>query len=212
MAIYKGRKGYRRRRPGMRKMKRGLRRPVMRKPAYKRIVAFKRTAQLGSLTQTAADQHLTYTFNLSSLPNYTEFTNLYDQYKIKGILLQIVPSVTSADVNPQASVVNMPSIHSVIDVTEGSALTALNDYLQYATYKRTNPLKIHKRFIYPKALSYEQQSGGASVVANPVNKWIRSENATIDHNGLKVMIPAGVLNSCTYQVFVTYYLLCKQVK
>lgn len=212
MAIYKGRKGYRRRRPGMRKMKKGYRLRRQVKPGYKRVVAFKRTFSGGVLTQTAADQHFQYTFNLSNLPNYTELTNLYDQYKIKSVLFQLIPSVTSADTNPQASVVNMPSIHSVIDPTDGSPLTTLNDYLQYATYKRSNPLRVHKRLIYPKSQQSEMQSGGTIVIANPVSKWIRSENPNIDHQGLKLMIPAGVASSCTYQVFVTMYVLCKQIK
>lgn len=208
------RKSYRKPRRNIirrRKIRNMRRRPM--KKSYKKVVVVKRTVALSNIAQTNANQHFQYSFKISDLPNYTELTNLYDQYKIKSVQLKIVPNVTSADINPVASSVGLPSIHSVLDFSDSTALTSLNDYMQYSTYKATSPLKIHKRFCYPKQLQYAyDQTAGAAAVADIKNVWIRSESVNIQHNGIKVMVPAATANSCSYEVYATYYVLLKQTK
>lgn len=216
MAIYKSR------RIGGRRMRKPMRKPrIMRrkyrytgKKSYKKIVEIKRVVSLAGVNQTSAIQHLSYQFKLSDLPNYTELTNLYDQYKIKSVQLKFVPTVTGSDMNPQATSVALPSIHSVLDFSDATALTSLNDYLQYSTYKQTAPLKTHKRFIYPKQLQYAQdQSTGLSALADVKNIWVRSESPNINHLGCKVMIPAASTSfAFQFEVYATYYVLCKQTK
>lgn len=200
-----------RRKPVRKYVRRVMRRPI--KKSYKKIVTVKRTFVLGTIAQTNANQHFAYTFKLADLPNYTELTNLYDQYKIKGISVRLVPNVTSADINPVASSVGLPSLHSVLDFSDSTALTSLNDYFQYSTYKRTDPLKPHKRFLYPKQLQYAYDAvTAAAIVADVKNDWVRSESPNVQHLGLKLMCPAATANSCSYDLFATYYVLLKQTK
>lgn len=212
---------FRARRIGRRRMRRPLRRPRISrktyrytgKKSYKKVVTVKRTVLVGAITQSAVNQNLAYQFRLSNLPNYTELTNLYDQYKIKSINFSIVPQVTSADANPNATAALCPSVTSVLDFSDSTALANLNDYLQYSTYKRTAPLKTHKRFFYPKQLVYAYDAVTATQnLADVQNKWIRSESPDIQHLGIKVYIPAAVNATFNYEVYATYYVLLKQSK
>lgn len=214
MAIFKSRK------IGGRRMRRPMRKPrVIRKirfsgkKSYKKTVMVKRTVLVGAISQGAAAQNLAYQFRLSNLPNYTELTNLYDQYKIKSIAFSIVPQCTSADVNPNATLGMVPSLTSVLDFSDSTALGSLNDYLQYSTYRRTAPLKTHKRFLYPKQLVYAYDAVTATQnLADVQNKWIRSESPDIQHLGVKVHVPASVNAAFNYEVYATYYVLLKQTK
>lgn len=205
-------KSYRRKIRGLRrKPLRKYGRPVMRRArkSYKRVVSVKRIAQLSTVSITAVEQHLVYTFKLSDLPNYTELTNLYDQYKIKGISLKFIPtktesSITEGSINP---------LHSVLDFSDSTALTSIPDYLQYSTYKMSMPIRMMKRFIYPKQLQYAYDSTTAAAIqADVANNWIRSESPNVQHLGIKVCIPGGAANTLSYQVFATYYVLLKQTK
>lgn len=209
---------YRARRVGARRMRKPMRKPrVTRKvyrtykKSYKRIVTVKRTVQLATITNSTLDQNLVYQFKLSDLPNSTELTNLYDQYKIKSINLKIVPNYA---VNTVGGGVSVPPVHSVLDFSDATALTGITDYMQYSTYKMTRGLSMHKRFLYPRQLEYAlDQTTGTSALADVSNKWVRSESPNINHLGCKVLIPGSVGSpSFTYSVFATYYVLLKQNK
>lgn len=216
MALYKSS-----RRVGGRRMRRPMRKPrVMRrkyrytgKKSYKKIVEIKRVVQLTNKVTSAADQNIVYTFKLSDLPNYTEITSLYDQYKIKSVQLKIVPTKTESDVSNSSLTTSIYPLHSVLDFSDATALTGINDYLQYSTYKMTSPMRMLKRFCYPKQLQYAyDQTSGAAALADIKNSWIRSESPDIQHLGIKVLIPASTVNILAYQVFATYYVLAKQTK
>ena len=49
-----------------------------------------------------------FTFALADLPNYTEFTTLFDQYRINAVKLTFIPRLSSADSNPLATVSAIP--------------------------------------------------------------------------------------------------------
>lgn len=219
----------RRRRPTYRRKgpRKGYRMGIRKryKKSYKKVVEFKRTCNKlwttnsaggtndGLIRVSAASaQNIQYTFQLSDLPDYTEITTLYDQYKIKAISLRFVPFQNSADINPNASVVYAQPIHSVLDFTDTTNLATLNDYMEYSTYKMTKGLRDHRRYLYPKQIVYALDEG-ASVLADVQNKWLRSESPGVDHLGVKVHIPQALATTSTiYQVFATFYVLAKQVK
>ena len=76
-----------------------------------------------------------WSFNLSQLPNYTDFTNLYDQYRINKIVFKIIPKFSEASINAgTANNANLAQIHSVIDYDDAVTPTALSDLVQYQSY------------------------------------------------------------------------------
>lgn len=217
--MYARKRVYRRKaRQGPRRGYRTYRKSIIRKrqrpQGYKGIVSFKRTVQLSSISVAAAVQNLVYTFSLNSLPNASEITSLYDMYKIKCVVLKLVPLFTSSDTNPQATTYNVNPIHSVIDCTDQTALATLNDYMQYSTYKMTRGLAMHTRKVYPKFLDLVDDNG-ASVVGQVNKGWLRTDGSggNIDHLGVKLHVPSNVASSqSVYEVFATYYIQCKNTK
>jgi len=64
----------------------------------KGVYPFKRWADLGTFTAAAdgSDTIRSFTFNLQQLPDYGDFTNLYDMFKINMVKVSAYPMFTSA--------------------------------------------------------------------------------------------------------------------
>lgn len=69
-------------------------------------------------------------FKLSSLPGYSEFTTLFDQFRIKQVRMTWRPRYNQAPmtVNPDAT---CPKLVVVPDYNDASLLNNINQYLQY---------------------------------------------------------------------------------
>lgn len=95
-----------------------------------------RTYDFGALTPTASDKGWAFTFLLSALPNHTEFTNLYDQYKIEcvEVIWELIPTVEIGT----AAVATMacPVILAWQDNDDGSTPATLNEVNQIAKMER----------------------------------------------------------------------------
>lgn len=159
-------------------------------------------------------------FKLDDLPNYTEFTNLFDAYRIKGVKLEFVPIYNSHEINegPASSVddrVGMPIMTYVYDQDDATSPAAEDTLLQYATNKRISLSS--RRTIYissPRTAGLVFKDG-----INPVgyqetkaNQWIDCANADVPHYGLKYFIPEENLSKILYiRVYATYFVQFKRV-
>lgn len=171
---------------------------------------FKRVAQLSAINASAAGNVLgAYSFQFDDIPNKTEFTNLFDQYRINGISIRLVPNFTGSDLNPAGSVVAVPNIWSIIDYDDSVSPANLNEMLQYPNCKMTRGQSIHKRYFRPSCLL--DVAGITTGVK--FKQWINMANTNIPHYGFKYHIdqlntgPVG-----TWRVFVTYFFSCKGVR
>lgn len=211
---YYPRKTYRRRRRYTRRPRRMMRRP--RRTLSKRslnVHHFKRTFTLTDVNSSSAgNQFFGYSFNLTQLPNFAEFTSLFDAYRINKILVKFVPNHNSSDVGVTAQ--NIPNFHSVLDYNDATAPASLNQMYEYANWKMTRGTAIHKRIFRPTTLDSVDTGSGAVSSSNPQWKqWINTGNANVNHYGLKVGIE---ISQATYDIswrpYITVYLSCKSVK
>jgi len=154
-------------------------------------------------------------FKLTDVPNATEFTNLYDQYQIKGIKITLIPRANSADVINGSLVQPIGNLWSVIDYDDGTAPTTIDTVLQYPNLKRTQMVKSHSRYFKPKYV--QQLYSSAAVVgygnAHP-NSWIDCNSSAVEHYGLKFwvdLIPT-VGTTIQYDAHIIYYLAFKNVR
>lgn len=86
---------YRRRnRFGMKK--RGYSKGIARRLTDSTVYAFKRTVPFGSIIHsgTPTSQYGAKQFQLNDLSSYTEFTTLFDSFKISGVHVRFIPRVT----------------------------------------------------------------------------------------------------------------------
>jgi len=60
-------------------------------PSRQKVHFFKRHVDLGTITLSSAGITTQgYSFQLDEVPNYTEFTALYDQYKLSAVAIKFI--------------------------------------------------------------------------------------------------------------------------
>ena len=174
-----------------------------------RIYRFVRyTGGLGSLYgNDIIPSFAAYNFSLNDLPNSTEFTSLFDMYKINAIKISFIPQMTE---NISLTTANNPysntRFFSAIDYNDGSTPTSIDDLRQYSTCKFTPILKTHTRMIYkPKILDSSSYS---------VSPWMSTASPSSNYFGLKVGIEptqSTVITSFEYKVECKFYMSFKNV-
>ena len=110
---------------------------------------FKRTVWLPNWLSVASgsDQFASLKFNLSQLPNHSEFTSLFDSYKINMVKVELVPQFDSANVGAITSTNVISQNYSVLDYDDITVRTTMDTLMQYQNLKRTPSTKVIKRLI-----------------------------------------------------------------
>lgn len=146
----------------------------------------------------------TYNFSLGDLPTYTEFTSLYDQYKINAVKLTFIPRQTMSNSTATAfNGDNTARFFSAIDYDDGTPPTSVDALREYQTARWSRLLRTHKRFIYkPRIVDT------SNYIISP---WMSTSAPNANYFGLKVAIePTGV--AFTFGVEAKLYLSFKNVK
>lgn len=192
----------------------------------RQVHIFKRSTYLGNITASISALGVptpvgnAYAFSLSQLPNVSDFTNLFDQYKITGAKLQITPACSEGILSPLAGTaqpLGFSRVHSVIDYDDTSAPSSEDQLLEYGSHKSTAPFQTHTRFIKPKVLQEVYRSTLGTAYAPKSGQYLDVAYPDIPHYGMKVWISApntnpGTAQSITYKVYLTLYVTCKNVR
>lgn len=194
-----------RRRRSTRGFTRGRRSYGTRTYSYKRVMyttAFVTTSTLAA-TSGAMD------FSLSRLPNYTEFTALYDQYKINRVRVEFVPRAGLSELGNGAGTVNF---FTYLDYDDSTAPTNFSELLQRPTLKRSKVTSRHVRTLRP-AVAKPIYKDGLTFGYGQGRGWIDCVNPDVPHYGIKYYAEqvgsAAALSA--YDLMVTYYVSFKSV-
>jgi len=186
-----------------------------RNPTY----SFKRKAFVESLAVVYGGGDIlgAYTFSLSKLPNYTEFTALFDRYRINGVLIEFMPAVDSFSTQPGVSMTAfaLPQVRTIIDHTEDGAPANFNEMYQYKNCKMTQGNRIHKRFLKPAVLTSAFETAVSTAYIPKWKQWITTDDPTTPHYCIKYGInalPSAAMGTLYYRVYTTYYFQCKDLK
>ena len=203
------RKRYNKRRSYRRNFKRTWGRKRYNKRGQRVFYYSRYTGNFGSFTiANTVTTAVGFNFSLNDLPNYTEFTALYDMYKINAVKISFLPqmnnSVSIGSINnPNASA----RFFSAIDYNDASTPGSSDELRQYKTCKITPILKKHTRMIYkPKILTTNSFS---------ISPWMATSSPSENYYGLRVFVEAMDSTSTlsmTYSVEAKYYLAFKNVK
>lgn len=127
-----------------------------------------------------------------ALPNYTEFTNLFDEYCIKKVDVYVLPSFTNAGPSSNYAYTLPYIVHAEDNDDVGS--TGSQSLMQYSGAKFTQLLgqlpQISAkplRTVHPKAqVNVATSTGGTGQsIASP---WINTSNANVPHYGFKMSL------------------------
>jgi len=183
---------YRKRRP-QRRVKKG-------------VFLFTRTRIVNQTVFDKAWEPIITTQLLSDVPNYTEFTALYDQYKICGIKYTFIFNKNSATIGNTAQ--DIPFLYTVYDNNDQAGLANQLEAVQYANFKANQITYKTTRYLRPYMLESNRS------IKSP---WLPTTSASIQHFGLKAALSTsqaitGLATIGSLQILVKYYLAFKTPK
>lgn len=151
-------------------------------------------------------------FSLSDVPASTEFTSLFDQYRINCVVFTIVNRANVRDQLPSPDQTGMPILYYVVDNDDVTAPTRaeLQEYSQTKTFYYTADKRACRIKLFPKVTNTVFRTGATSAYAVSMKKqWLDCAYPDIPHYGLKWFLEVpGTTGStnCTFDVISTYYL------
>lgn len=155
-------------------------------------------------------------FKITDLPNWGEFRDLYDMYKIKAVKISLIPpsNVTQYLTNPdfnQTAFTN--KCFTVLDYNSKDTPASIDELRQYKTCKWTPGNRIHKRFIYVKPTITVTEGAGSYGVAT-TNSWTAMASNTTEFYGFKYGISHPSLTQSTglYEIECKFYMCFKNVR
>jgi hypothetical protein len=156
------------------------------KPSYTAPYKFSRSFDLGTLLRTASDQGFAWPFALNQVPASTEFTTLFDKYRITSIDLTFSywrtghPPGTTDDVWP-AMYLFMDDDDSAIPTTKSEVLERMSvQRVSFSPMRQTISVKITPRWVQSRA--------GTSTNIAPLNSWIDMSTPGVQHYGVKAWV------------------------
>lgn len=212
------RRNFGRRRYGRRRLYR--RRRTTSRYSFNKVYSFKRRIPFGTVitsTVTAsAESSYSFTFSLAAIAGYTEFTTLFDQYKITGVKCIFLPRVDN-NPNPDSTsgvAVGNPTTGLIYytpdyDDANPAASAALSQYQGVRITRGDQPFSI---FIRPR-IAVAAYTGTGQIFTGYMNTqgWLDSASSGIPHYGLKLSWTQTTPQQMTYDVQAIYYVKFKNV-
>lgn len=168
------------------------------------------------IQENGSDQHLVYTFKLDNVVNPTDFTNLYDMYRINKVQLHLEPQTVE---NASQYATSMPKrkLRVVHDYNDANPLTQEDDYLEYSNCKSYSTNRTVRITLYPKINNVVENSGGAPSAFTSLNSnkvWLNIAEDEVPHFGLKIFVPQklGIADTVLYKVRAKFWLSMKNSK
>jgi len=164
-----------------------------------KIYTFEATVIKTNITSsTTVDVGVALTFALNDLFNVSEFTALFDQYRIAQVNVKFMIESTPA-------YNNVGAIYSVLDYDDSSTLN-LNQIVQYDTLMVCPMSGYFERTLNPR-IATAAYSGAFTSFANMSSRtWIDVASPSVQYFGVKLTIPTTATASviitpvCTYLV------------
>lgn len=210
MPAYRRRARRPRRAPRRRPARRGRR--VGRLGSPRNVYSYKRTLFLQSNIQVGAvnDYSNHFGFTLGMLPNASDFTNLYDEYRVNKVVIKFIPKF-SATLQGTGIANYMNQVHTALDYDDSLALptaTAIQEITQYQSHRMTMGARMVTRTVTPKV-----ELTGSSVQAPKAYQWLDCDNTASLHNGVKLVIPKcdNATSLLVYDTQMTVYLSFRNV-
>lgn len=157
-----------------------------------RIYQFTRLWNVGALPKVALDQGNVRLFSLSSLPNSSEFTALFDMYRIDSVELeyQLITEVIGSA---------YPRIAFTPDYNDSTPPTTESQVLEYGTsemflFSQYKP--VFKRMLKPRAQLGTYQGAFTAYSLAPQDAWVSCDYPSVLYYGAKDFISS--YNSTTF--------------
>ncbi|AUM61913.1 capsid [uncultured virus] len=220
MAYYRRR--YRRRLRRNRRYRRMFKRRMYKySRSGQKVQLFTRWMKLNPITGTTGTTETSFgqSFKLNQLPNWTEFQNLYDEYKIKAVKFTLIPASNVTLYSSAFPAITDQTLQSnkyftCFDYNDVTTISA-DAIRQYATCKMTTGTRLHKRFIYPRVTTAVAEGSGAYGTATSMRQpWINMASNDTQFFGIKGCITHPTLpqNIQFCEVECKFYMMFRNPK
>lgn len=154
-----------------------------------------------------------FTFHLSDLPDFAEFTALFDQYQISGIRLTFHRFQNVSLTGTANSDSILPLTYITTDYDDVGVITE-DAMCQYDKVKVYTSGRTFKMFIRPKTLTPIYESAIATSYGNPKSApWVSTADPDVDYFGLRtLMTQTGAQGLSGWMIRAKYYLRFRNVK
>jgi hypothetical protein len=159
--------------------------------ARHRLYSFHRSFSVGNITgSTTGETDGAVTVTLASFPDYTDFTNLFDTYRILQAVVEFNPLFLDT-----TATTNYPPLATVIDYDDGNS-TAYAQLEEYDSFMITQTGQYFQRVFTPR-IALAAYSGTFTSYSQPkAGTWIDVASTGVVHYGLKYALPiCGAANS-----------------
>lgn len=176
---------------------------------FKRV--YKHSTSLVLSSAGASSGALNMTFNM--LPNYTELTSLFDQYRINKLVYRFVPTFSDGSLTASSGTC-IPNLHIVKDYDDSTDPTNTTTLMQYPNYQMWPSHKQRSIKFTPAVLS-DFMEGAGTATGPKFKQWINLANTAVEHRGIKYYLEQapGIQASTFYiNIFVYVYFSCKGVR
>lgn len=136
-------------------------------------------------------------FQLNSMLGYSQFTAMFQEYRINCVVYKIQPLWDCVDLGDM-TLTNMPNIGYCLDYNDANIPTNLDDLQQYANYKETPFNKTIKIKVWPAISPQIYINGVTSGYTVKRKQWLRAANSNVPHYGLKFCI-FNIANDYNYK-------------
>lgn len=153
------------------------------RPTYTAPYKFSRSFIIGSLPKGASDLGHAFPFALSLLPNYSEFTNLFDRYRIRQVDVRM--ALNNRD-NSTTSVA-YPTIWAWMDDDDASIPASRQVALERQSvrpFTYSNSENVYSVSIQPRWLLDGTSKAGLA----PRDMWVDMSWPSVSHYGLKLWV------------------------
>ena len=190
------------------------RRRIIRRPRLSSLKTyhFKRTFTLPFIQSQTTTVFGAYAFSFNDLPNSSEFSALFDQYRVNKLVIKFVPNHNSSEVGSTKALMEF---NSVLDFNDQTAPTALNQLYEYANWRMTRGNAIHTRVFTPAVLSLVSTTSPTNYQGDQSKwkQWLATSQLDVEHYGIKYAIGATqAAGDMYFTPYVTAYFSCKSVK
>lgn len=153
-----------------------------------------------------------FKFRLNDLPNPTDFTMLFEQFKITGVKLRFMP-YQGTESSAASSLLMVPLATCIDRGANDQILTtpSFNSLMENQDVKIRNTQRGFN--VWLGTPTFHQPADAASQVSYK-SGWLDSDlqaSRDVDHHGLKWSwaVPATAERSVSYLVYATYYIKCR---
>lgn len=171
-------------------VKRGYKRAAAKTNVKRQTYFFKRRTFLNNIVSVGINTPTltSTTFSLGQLPGISDFTSLFDKYKITYVKMMMKLVVDPSAQN--ANVSHYPTLYYCPDYDDNLTPASINDLREYGRTRMAvlRPDRYVTIRIKPAVLQEYFISAGQTSVASKWNQWVDMARTDIPHYGLKYAI------------------------